>query len=104
MPSSSYQTDIQTMATAAQKVDAVNQQITGRLTQLRGQIQSLQGLWKGGAYSSFQSLMDRWDTDAKKLSQALQGIGEGLKGNQQNYQVAEDNNQSSFTQISNRLG
>jgi WXG100 family type VII secretion target len=104
MAGSSYQTDIQTMGDASQKVFNVNQQVQSRLSQLRSQLEPLSGVWKGQAYSSFQSLMARWDQDAQQLNQALHGIGEGLKGNQQRYQQSEETNQSSFRSITNRLG
>ena len=104
MAGSSYQTDIQTMGDASQKVFNVNQQVQSRLSQLRSQLEPLSGVWKGQAYSSFQSLMARWDQDAQQLNQALRAIGDGLKGNQQRYQQSEETNQSSFRSITNRLG
>lgn len=104
MAGNSYQTDIQTMGDASQKVYNVNQQVQSRLSQLRSQLEPLSGVWKGQAYSSFQSLMARWDQDAQQLNQALRAIGDGLKGNQQRYQQSEETNQSSFRSITNRLG
>ena len=104
MAGNSYQTDIQTMGDASQKVFNVNQQVQSRLSQLRSQLEPLSGVWKGQAYSSFQSLMARWDQDAQQLNQALHAIGDGLKGNQQRYQQSEETNQSSFRSITNRLG
>jgi WXG100 family type VII secretion target len=104
MAGNSYQTDIQTMGDASQKVYNVNQQVQSRLSQLRSQIEPLSGVWKGQAFSSFQSLMARWDQDAQQLNQALRAIGDGLKGNQQRYQQSEETNQSSFRSITNRLG
>jgi WXG100 family type VII secretion target len=104
MASSSYQTDIQTMGDASQKVHNVNQQVQSRLSQLRSQLEPLASVWKGQAFSSFQSLMARWDQDAQQLNQALRGIGDGLRGNQQKYQHSEESNQSSFRSITNRLG
>ena len=104
MAGNNYQTDIQTMGDASQKVYNVNQQVQSRLSQLRSQLEPLSGVWKGQAYSSFQSLMARWDQDAQQLNQALRAIGDGLKGNQQRYQQSEETNQSSFRSITNRLG
>jgi WXG100 family type VII secretion target len=104
MAGNSYQTDIQTMGDASQKVYNVNQQVQSRLSQLRSQLEPLSGVWKGQAFSSFQSLMARWDQDAQQLNQALRAIGDGLKGNQQRYQQSEETNQSSFRSITNRLG
>ena len=46
MPSSSYQTDIQTMGDASQKVYNVNQQVQARLSQLRSQLEPLAGVWR----------------------------------------------------------
>ena len=104
MAGSSYQTDIQTMGDASQKVYNVNQQVQSRLSQLRSQLEPLAGVWKGQAFGSFQSLMARWDQDAQQLNQALRAIGDGLRGNQQRYQQSEESNQSSFRSITNRLG
>jgi len=99
-----YETDIQTMVDAGQKVFDVNSQVQSRLQQYKQQIQSVEGLWKGPAAASFQQLMVQWDKNATQLNQALQTIGERLDKNRTRYQNSEDTNKRGMSSIQNRLG
>lgn len=100
----SFGTSFDVMQKAAQQVDQVSQEITTELSSLLSQIEPVASTWKGQASSAFQALMDRWHTDATKLTQALQGISESLGASTKNYSAAEDSNQQQISKITAILG
>ncbi len=92
------------MQAAANHVVEVNQSVQGQLSQLRGQLAPLAGAWKGQAASAFQVLMDRWDNDARTLNEALNGIGEQIRGSGTTYAQADEAENQTYTRISQALG
>lgn len=92
------------MQRAALQVQQVNEQVQARLAQLRNQLAPLAGAWKGEAATAFQGLMVRWDTDARQLNQALQGIGEAIQVSGRGYLQAEEAHKQSMTSITSALG
>ena len=100
----SYTTDAAVMQKAAQQVQQVSEEIGGELRSLMSNLEPVAGAWKGSAASAFQQLMARWQEDANKLTQALQGISELLDNTTKSYSSAEQNNASSIAQILGNLG
>jgi WXG100 family type VII secretion target len=92
------------MQAAANHVAEVNQSVQGQLLSLRNQLAPLAGAWKGQAASAFQVLMQRWDTDARNLNEALNSIGEQIRGSGTTYAQADDAEQATYTRISQALG
>lgn len=92
------------MQAAANHVAEVNQSVQGQLSGLRGQLAPLAGAWKGQAASAFQVLMDRWDNDARNLNEALNGIGEQIRGSGTTYAQADEAENQTYTRISQALG
>ena len=101
---SGYGTSVEEMAKAAVDVDNVNQQSQDALRSLASQLSPLEGTWKGQASVAFRTLMERYQTDAKKLHDALQGISEQLRGSSDAYARQEEESSSSLSNISNVLG
>ena len=101
---SGYGTSVEEMAKAATDVDNVNQQSQDALRSLGSQLAPLEGTWKGQASVAFRTLMERYNADAQKLHDALQGISEQLKGSSQSYAQQEEESSSSLSNISNVLG
>lgn len=100
----SFNTDAATMQKAAQQVDQVSQEISQELRSLLSQLEPVASSWKGAAASAFQQLITRWNEDANKLTQALQGISEMLNSTNKNYTQTEDANSSQIGQILSGLG
>jgi len=92
------------MAKAAVDVDNVNEESRGALSSLRSALEPLMDNWTGGAATAFQTLMTRFDADAKKLGDALQGISEQLKSSNEAYVRQEEEAAQSMSNISNVLG
>src|SRR6476661_8064766 len=88
----SFETQLPTMQQASQHVYDVNQQIQTQLSNLLNRLEPLTSSWQGEAATSFHQLKMRWNDNATKLNQALQGIGDGLKQSHQTYQTHEATN------------
>ena len=99
-----FRTELPTMGVASGHVFEVNEQIQTQLTALMNRLEPLLGSWQGDAATSFQTLKEQWDTDARQLNLALRGIGDALVVNTTNYATTEADNKSSFTGISAVLG
>ncbi|PPK69576.1 WXG100 family type VII secretion target [Actinokineospora auranticolor] len=92
------------MAKAATDVDNVNEESRNALGSLRNNLTPLHDNWQGQASAAFATLMQRFDDDARKLHDALQGISEQLKASNTAYVQQEEAASSSLTNISNVLG
>lgn len=92
------------MAKAAVDVDNVNEESRGVLSSLRSALEPLSDNWTGVAATAFQTLMQRFDTDAAKLADALAGISEQLKASNEAYVRQEEEASQSMSNISNVLG
>ena len=100
----SYTTDAAVMQKAAQQVQQVSEEINSELRSLMSNLEPVASSWKGSAASAFQQLMQRWNEDASKLTQALQGISELLDSTTKNYSQGEEQHTSSISQILGQLG
>ncbi|HEX4724030.1 MAG TPA: WXG100 family type VII secretion target [Pseudonocardiaceae bacterium] len=87
------------MLAAVTSMEQVNTALQGNLKNLEGEVEGVASAWKGTAATAFQSLMAKFNEDAQKLNQDLQQIADAVRGNQQTYQAAEDEQHSSMTQI-----
>ncbi|GGM51531.1 hypothetical protein GCM10012275_23020 [Longimycelium tulufanense] len=100
----SYTTDSATMQQAGNDIANTNQEIQGLLSNLRGQIEPLQSAWKGQAATAFHNLMERWNTDAKKLNDALMAISEMMGASAKSYVQQEEEQSQSMNSILGALG
>ncbi|MDG3010015.1 WXG100 family type VII secretion target [Rhodococcus sp. D2-41] len=74
------------MDIAARHVADVNQQVQGELKALQGKLEMLQGSWVGISATEFHNIMERYQADSMKLSQALESISENIKANGSKFQ------------------
>lgn len=94
-----FKTEADVMVAAAGRVDTVNGQVQGELSRLRGTVDGLQGSWAGEAQVSFDGLMNRWNTSARDLQEALQAIADNIRSNAKHFEGMEAENASAFTTI-----
>lgn len=104
MASSSFGTTFDEMNKAAQAVTQTVQDIQSEQRQLMSALEPIASQWKGAASAAFQQLIQRFDEDAQKLTQALDAIGQALGANTKNYQQAEEANHSSIGKLLSGLG
>lgn len=98
-----FQTQVEQMQTSAAHVDEVNQSVQGQLSALSNQLAPLAGAWQGQASTAFHMLMERWNTDARNLNEALRSIGEQIRGSGATYAQADATENQTFSQISSAL-
>jgi WXG100 family type VII secretion target len=99
-----YSTEFAVMQKAGQSVSQAVEEIGAEMRNLESALAPVAGAWKGSAASAFQQLMERFQSDGTKLTQALQAIGEALGTNTTNYSKVEEQNSSSITSLLNSLG
>jgi WXG100 family type VII secretion target len=92
------------MQAAAHHVAEVNQSVQSQLMSLRNQLAPLAGAWKGQASTAFNLLMQRWDNDARALNEALNSIGEQIRGSGATYAQADETENQTYSRISQALG
>ena len=76
--SQTFKTQADVMVATAGKVDNTNDEVQGELTRLQGVVDSVRGSWVGQAQVSFDDLMQRYNTSAQQLREALAGLEEAV--------------------------
>jgi WXG100 family type VII secretion target len=104
MSGASFGTTFDEMSKAAQAVEQTVQDIGAEQRKLMSALEPIASSWKGQAASAFQQLMQRFNEDAGKLTQALDAIGQAMSANNKNYSQVEQQNNSSITNLLSSLG
>lgn len=93
-------TTLSTMDSAANHVDDVNREIAGLLSRVRGSVQQLGGgVWQGSAQVAFANVMTNWDDESRRLANALDAIGEQLRGNRRAFDASEQDNMAAINRV-----
>ena len=101
--SNTFRTESDVMVTTAGQVDNTNNEVQSELSRLRGVVDGLRGSWSGQAQASFDQLMQRWDTNAKDLSDALTSISENIRANAHAFENVEISNVQSLNHVGGGL-
>ncbi|MEV6714307.1 WXG100 family type VII secretion target [Lentzea sp. NPDC051208] len=88
----------------AKRIISVDESTQGTLRQVSGAVDQVGATWKGESATAFKTLMDRFNEDARKLSQALNTIAESIASSADVYARQEEDNKSSISGITARLG
>lgn len=96
---SNFRTEADVMIATAGRVDGTNTEVQGELSRLRGVVDSVRGAWAGDAQIAFDNLMQRWDTNAQELRQALDSISDNIRGNAHSFENVEADNVSAFNNV-----
>ncbi|HEX4787032.1 MAG TPA: WXG100 family type VII secretion target [Actinospica sp.] len=99
MAGSSFGTTFDEMNKAAQAVTQTVQDVQAEQRQLMSALEPIAQQWKGQASSAFQQLIQRFNDDASKLTQALDAIGQAISANNKNYSATEEQNNSSISKL-----
>ncbi|HEX3791408.1 MAG TPA: WXG100 family type VII secretion target [Pseudonocardiaceae bacterium] len=84
---------------AGKQLEDTNQQLMAALNSLEQEVEGVAGAWSGSAASAFQTLMQHFSDDAKKLNTDLDQISQAVTGNAKAYQQQEDESQQSLSSI-----
>lgn len=98
-----YKGDVAEFTSAHQKVSENKTTVDQELRKLRGNMEATAGQWEGPAAVAFRKLMTRFDEDAIKLSDALQGIADLLQTAGSKYEAQEEEHSQSFGQFDSVL-
>lgn len=98
-----FGTQVEQMQAAANHVADVNQSVQGQLSALSNQLAPLAGAWQGQASTAFHMLIERWNTNARSLNEALSAIGEQIQGSGATYAQADESENQTFSQINAAL-
>lgn len=91
-----FRTEADVMVATAGRVDNTNGEVQGELGRLRNVVDGVRGSWQGSAQVAFDNLMQRWDTSAKELNEALREIAENIRANARSFGDVEADNASAF--------
>ncbi|MPV50979.1 WXG100 family type VII secretion target, partial [Pseudactinotalea sp. HY160] len=69
----------------AQVVADAKASLNTELNQLEGKLASIGAQWQGQGASAFTTLMERWRTDARKITSALDTFEQNLTSSQTTY-------------------
>ncbi|AZA12050.1 WXG100 family type VII secretion target [Corynebacterium gerontici] len=94
-----FRTESDVMVSTAGRVDDTNNEVQGELTRLRGVVDAVRGSWAGSAQHSFDGLMERWNTSARDLQQALQSIADNIRSNAGSFDHTEADNVAAFNAV-----
>ena len=94
-----FRTEADVMVATAGRVDSTNDEVQGELTRLQGVVDSVRGSWAGRAQGSFDNLMQRYNSSAQQLREALTAISENIRDNARNFDSVEADNAQSFDNV-----
>ena len=92
------------LARAGGLVSTAYDDVNAELGILRARVGEVAGGWTGEAYGRFAGVMQRWDTNARSLSEALDSIATALRTSGAAYQAQDDENAGRLTLITETLG
>ncbi|WP_369172724.1 WXG100 family type VII secretion target [Streptomyces sp. R28] len=85
-------------------INTVNGQLQGEIRRLNGVIDQIAGGWKGQAAQSYRQLQDRWNADAKRMTDILNDIKEAVDSTRSNYSASEEQQNSEISKIMSDFG
>ncbi|WPF66523.1 MULTISPECIES: WXG100 family type VII secretion target [unclassified Corynebacterium] len=94
-----FRTEADVMVATAGRVDDTNSQVQSELTRLQGVVDGVRGSWAGNAQVSFDNLMERWNTSARELREALGSISENIRSNAHHFEDMEAQNAQAFSAV-----
>lgn len=94
-----FKTEADVMVATAGRVDSTNDEVQGELTRLQGVVDSVRSNWDGRAQVSFDNLMQRYNTSAQQLREALTAISDNIRDNARNFDDVEASNAQAFSNV-----
>ncbi|QPK79590.1 WXG100 family type VII secretion target [Corynebacterium lizhenjunii] len=94
-----FRTEADVMVSTAGRVDSTNNEVQGELTRLQGVVDTVRGSWAGSAQVSFDNLMQRYNTAAQQLREALTSISDNIRSNARNFDSTESENAQAFSNV-----
>ncbi|MFZ4841584.1 WXG100 family type VII secretion target [Mycetocola saprophilus] len=81
----------------AQAVNTAKSGIDQQVKKVRGEIEQLRGFWTGAAATSFTTMMNRWDEEARNLNNVLVTLEGALAGTERDQAATEEQHQQAIS-------
>ena len=94
-----FKTEADVMVATAGRVDTTNDEVQGELTRLQGVVDSVRANWDGRAQVSFDNLMQRYNTSAQQLREALTSISDNIRDNARHFDDVEATTAQAFSNV-----
>jgi WXG100 family type VII secretion target len=91
------------MAQGATKVDDAATQIQGHIQNLRSEVETMMGGWRGEAASSFVQVHESFEQQATKINNALRQMHEALVATHRTYGTQETNQTQSLSGLAGQI-
>ena len=102
--SGSLTTDFDLMRDVAAKIDTRNDEIKSMLHGFIGRMTGVpSSVWGGNAATAFKGVVDRWNAESVKLHQALQGIAQTIRANEQALRDASEAHSAQIGAVAQHL-
>jgi WXG100 family type VII secretion target len=98
-----YTTSQETMAQGATRVDEATNQIQGHISNLRSEVETMMGGWRGEAASSFVQVHDAFEQQAGKINNALRQMHEALLSTHKTYGTQETNQTQTLSGLAGQI-
>ena len=98
-----YTTSQETMAQGAVRVDEATNQIQGHISNLRSEVETMMGGWRGEAASSFVQVHDAFEQQAAKINNALRQMHEALLSTHKTYGTQETNQTQTLSGLAGQI-
>ncbi|HEV7205613.1 MAG TPA: WXG100 family type VII secretion target [Jatrophihabitans sp.] len=98
-----YTTSQEAMAQGATKVDDAATQIQGHIQNLRSEVETMMGGWRGEAASSFVQVHESFEQQATKINNALRQMHEALVATHRTYGTQETNQTQSLSGLAGQI-
>lgn len=98
-----YTTSQEAMAQGAAKVDDASTQIQGHISNLRSEVETMMGGWRGEAAGAFIQVHDAFEQQATRLNNALRQMHEALMATHRTYGTQESNQSQSLTGLAGQI-
>ena len=98
-----YTTSQEAMAQGATKVDDAASAIQGHIQNLRSEVETMMGGWRGEAASSFVQVHESFEQQATKINNALRQMHEALLATHTTYGTQESNQTQTLTGLAGQI-
>jgi len=78
--------------------------LNAEIASLEGKLAGIGAQWQGQSATAFTALMERWRTDAKKITDNLDAFEQNLISSQSTYTAADEASSSAMSRLQGRLG
>ncbi|HET6877269.1 MAG TPA: WXG100 family type VII secretion target [Jatrophihabitans sp.] len=98
-----YTTSQEAMAQGAAKVDEAAMQIQGHITNLRSEVETMMGGWRGEAASAFVQVHEAFEQQANRINNALRQMHEALLATNRTYGTQETNQTQTLSGLAGQI-